>query len=81
MFSFILISLLYHTEFGWFLHKNFNLVESIFAMWYRGWQKVGLVKFNKHGKKKGEVMEELDLDYVIIKLKKKSSRPEAEKKS
>ena len=39
------------------------------------------MKFNKRSKEKGEVMEELDLEYIIIKLKKKSSRPKIEKKS
>lgn len=42
---------------------------------------IGLVMFKNVGKEKGEVMEELDLDYVIIKLKKKSPRLKAEEKS
>ena len=44
-------------------------------------QKVGLVMFNKQWFDERRAMDELELDYVIIKLKKKSSRPKDEKKS
>ncbi len=41
----------------------------------------GLVMFKNVVRRKEGSMDELELDYVIIKLKKKSSRPKAEKKS
>lgn len=43
-------------------------------MCYKGAQKVGLVKFINVVRRKEGFMEELELDYVIIKLKKKSPR-------
>lgn len=44
-------------------------------------QRIGLVKVYKRGQKKGRFMNEFDLDYIIIKLKKKSPRHRDEEKS
>ena len=39
----------------------------------KGGQEIGRTLFKKHGLKKGGAMEDFEVDYIIVKLKKKSS--------